>query len=453
MEPQAPIFVTKIVVKGLFGLYDYTLGESAHDDEAGRIILLYGDNGSGKTTILRTLFHLLSPNPDLGHKSKIAETPFQRFDVWLSNGVRVTAHREPDCLMGSFTLDFVQDQETRSFLFKASDDLAIRTSDQTEPEHNAVAQGLETLASLNLALYYLADDRTLDVAGRAAPADEPSDFEALDESAVRSSRHRVERSGRVAYGHHGQLPANALLQQSVERFGSFIRTRVLEARSAGELSVNALYNEIMARLAALPADELKKPVSTERFRKRAREIETRSRALAQYDFLPEFTSTELLKQLMGSESSEKTRVMAQVLSPYLESWERRLEALQSLYGVVNNFMTLINGFFSRKELRFNLSEGLSIVTDAGKELALDKLSSGERHLLLLFCNTVAALHHPSIFIIDEPEISLNIKWQRSLIDALCECIGTSPIQYVFATHSLEIISRHRDRVLKLKSTR
>jgi len=81
------------------------------------------------------------------------------------------------------------------------------------------------------------------------------------------------------------------------------------------------------------------------------------------------------------------------------------------------------------------------------------LSSGERHLLLLFCNSFVAVDRPSILMIDEPELSLNIKWQRKLIYSLLDCIGESPVQYLFATHSMELLAQHRDKVAKLENHR
>jgi len=51
--------------------------------------------------------------------------------------------------------------------------------------------------------------------------------------------------------------------------------------------------------------------------------------------------------------------------------------------------------------------------------------------------------------IDEPEISLNIKWQRRLLPALRECAGQNPVQYLFATHSFEILAQCRDNTIKL----
>lgn len=73
--------------------------------------------------------------------------------------------------------------------------------------------------------------------------------------------------------------------------------------------------------------------------------------------------------------------------------------------------------------------------------------------MLLFCSTLVAADRPSILMIDEPEISLNIKWQRKLLTSLLGCIGENQVQYVFATHSMEILAQHRDKVCKLESTR
>jgi predicted ATP-binding protein involved in virulence len=51
--------------------------------------------------------------------------------------------------------------------------------------------------------------------------------------------------------------------------------------------------------------------------------------------------------------------------------------------------------------------------------------------------------------IDEPEISLNIKWQRQLIQSLLDVTKGSNIQFIFASHSMELLTPHRDRVVRL----
>ena len=60
-------------------------------------------------------------------------------------------------------------------------------------------------------------------------------------------------------------------------------------------------------------------------------------------------------------------------------------------------------------------------------------------------------NNSSLIIIDEPEISLNIKWQREFLEVLNAIIGADNIQIIIATHSVEMITPYRDSVVKLIS--
>lgn len=104
-----------------------------------------------------------------------------------------------------------------------------------------------------------------------------------------------------------------------------------------------------------------------------------------------------------------------------------------------------------KSISFHVRLGFKIMSRNREDLSPRMLSSGERHLLLLFCNAITALDDQSIFIIDEPEISLNIKWQRKLITSLLDFVKDSAVQYVFASHSMQILAQHEDKVVKLVS--
>ena len=56
VEPDTSATIRRITVNDLFGRYTYVV----EPRDNSNLLILYGDNGSGKTTILRLLFHLLS---------------------------------------------------------------------------------------------------------------------------------------------------------------------------------------------------------------------------------------------------------------------------------------------------------------------------------------------------------------------------------------------------------
>ena len=59
----------------------------------------------------------------------------------------------------------------------------------------------------------------------------------------------------------------------------------------------------------------------------------------------------------------------------------------------------------------------------------------------------------TIFLIDEPEISLNVKWQRVLVDTLLGLVRGTNVEFILATHSLELLASQREHVYRLESKR
>jgi ABC-type Na+ transport system ATPase subunit NatA len=75
-KPKGSTFIRRIHVERLFGYLTYTLpNEKQKASDFDRLMILYGDNGSGKTTILTLVFCLLSPVLGRGEKTHIAHVP------------------------------------------------------------------------------------------------------------------------------------------------------------------------------------------------------------------------------------------------------------------------------------------------------------------------------------------------------------------------------------------
>jgi predicted ATP-binding protein involved in virulence len=130
--------------------------------------------------------------------------------------------------------------------------------------------------------------------------------------------------------------------------------------------------------------------------------------------------------------------------------------ISDTFRPVNKFLNIINKFFkdTGKKLIVDEVGRLFINKPHGRPLTVDELSSGERQLIILFANVIFNKLKESnknntaeILIIDEPEISLHIRWQELFIDSLFE--ASNRTQFVIATHSPDIIGEHKFKTKKI----
>ena len=152
---------------------------------------------------------------------------------------------------------------------------------------------------------------------------------------------------------------------------------------------------------------------------------------------------------MNRANNASTEILNTVLKPYFDGHHARLNALAPAQKVIDEFITLLSEFFSHKSVVLDVRTGLQILDRKNKKIPLESLSSGERQLIVLFCNVITARKDGTILVIDEPEISLNVKWQRRLISALLSCLDEVSTQIILATHSIEILSQYDEYVVTL----
>lgn len=89
-------------------------------------------------------------------------------------------------------------------------------------------------------------------------------------------------------------------------------------------------------------------------------------------------------------------------------------------------------------------------THNGKELKLSQLSSGEQHEVVLLYELIFKTKPGILVLIDEPEISLHITWQKEFLDDLLKIIKIQNFQVLIATHSPSIINDRWDLVYNLE---
>lgn len=84
-----------------------------------------------------------------------------------------------------------------------------------------------------------------------------------------------------------------------------------------------------------------------------------------------------------------------------------------------------------------------------KQLRLNQLSSGEKQEIVLFYDLIFGTQENILLMIDEPEISLHITWQKKFMDDLLRIIIYKGINVIVATHSPQIINNHWERQIDL----
>lgn len=431
--------ISRIEVEKLFHIYSYVLDVTSLSDGGphhGKLLLLYGNNGSGKTTILNLVYHLLHPEPYGGHRSFVGDIPFKKFCVHLFNGLVVTASRTRGADTGPYQLELRHPRKRISLTYNWHPERARR--EREEEEEQEYVELCTALKRLGLSFHYLRDSRRVE--GRSVSA--------------HSERARRKEFGQLIVSdywedHEGVLQPESELRASVDAAVQWFRERALSATNVGYTSVNVIYRDIIKRIVVAGPSREKSSESEELVRALL-ELKDRNSTYARLGITPELDVDEIVSSLRSAQA-ENLQMLNTVLGPYLDGHTARLDALAEVQQVMSSFVTLLREFYSHKQVGVHLQDGIKILSEFGRDRELEPtdLSSGERQLLLLFCNAISSRRDRAILMIDEPEISLNVKWQRKLIPALLTCLSGTAFQLILATHSVELISQYQDSVASL----
>jgi predicted ATPase len=141
----------------------------------------------------------------------------------------------------------------------------------------------------------------------------------------------------------------------------------------------------------------------------------------------------------------------QLLSHVEELVNKFNEESAAVFREINEYVSLLGSFFSDsgKTISFKEDGSLSVMLSSQKPADVYYLSSGERQIFVLITTLMFGdpEHGSNILIIDEPELSLHLKWQDMFVGAL---IKADPnIQLILATHSPSIIGDRVESCIEL----
>jgi predicted ATPase len=132
----------------------------------------------------------------------------------------------------------------------------------------------------------------------------------------------------------------------------------------------------------------------------------------------------------------------------VNDWTKLTEKQKEIYKPRDTFLRVVNSLMQRKEIQINDNNELEAKTQSEKIFPLKFLSSGEKQLLIILGEALLQQSVPWIYIADEPELSLHVSWQESLVRNLRNV--NSNAQIIFATHSPDVVSTFDDRVFDME---
>lgn len=146
-------------------------------------------------------------------------------------------------------------------------------------------------------------------------------------------------------------------------------------------------------------------------------------------------------------NTSKLRYMpefAKDLFVYFSDAIEKYKVFEALISKLDLYETIVNSKLSFKQMKLSREEGISVVTNEGQKLELTSLSSGEQEILVLYYKLIFE-SDVKLLLIDEPEISLHVAWQKEILDDFKKIVALNKgVQVIISTHSPQIISGNWD---------
>ena len=422
----------RIEVDRLFNVYDHRIDLKLDD----RVTLLHGPNGSGKTVILRMIDALL--NARLSYFERI---PFSRLAIGFHDGSAIALHKSATDGNAATLKVYENGKEEHSAQVRLRTEAERITASIGHLQHHPTIPDAwidtrdgELLMSPEVISRYgdLFSQSNAEGDSPRTPVWFQSFLKAVNTHLIEEQRlfqfgegHR-DRPPRRRYWQSG---ASALVSTVVE-YGHEFRTRLADTmadygRQSQTLDQSFLHRLITAK-EEMTVNELVCHIS---------DIKKKTDELKNLGILEETQASPIPVGMLEDIDSTQARVM----TLYVHDTTAKLAMLDALKDRSLLLLETMNQKYRHKNIRVHREHGLVAVSDDGQRLDLDCLSSGEQHELVLYYDLLFRVPSNTIVLIDEPELSLHVAWQKKFLPDLLEIIKLSSFDTLIATHSPYIV--------------
>ncbi|NKC13018.1 MAG: AAA family ATPase [Gammaproteobacteria bacterium] len=444
-----------IEVERLFKLYDHRIALNLGE----RVTLLHGPNGVGKTVVLRIVDSMLN-----GRFSRLRNIPFRSVRLEFEDGTQLA-------LVESQDGDPAGDRNVRLELVaevggsqsatlhwprgRIEDLLVDHSYIEPHPEQDALWIDMrdgEVLSEDEILARFGRPPRSrMPQAGRRSRKEKTPDWfpepDWFPQLRDKVSTHLVEaqRLLRVDWGAARKYPyysprARPPTVSTVVEYAQDFQRRIGETMARYGRTSQTLDQTFPERLIGA-TDSL----AESDLRERMTALDKKRAELKTMGILDETPAHPFDVSALRDLDPTQSRVM----TLYVHDTAEKLKTLEDLANRTRLLLESVNRKFQHKHIRMDREKGFVAENDIGEELRLVSLSSGEQHELVLLYDVLFRVRPNTVVLIDEPELSLHVAWQKRFLPELLEIVGTANFDALIATHSPFIIGDRTDLMVGL----
>ena len=425
--------ITSLSVNNLFGRFNHKL----QFPEERNISIITAPNGYGKTVLLRIIHSLFDERLTFFRKIK-----FNKIQVSLRSGKSIIISQEEN--------NTGEKEQLRTVVFRGHGfGSATRTYELTRTRSVKDLRMFER----HLPVERIGPDLWLDF---------PSDRKVSTDYIIRSYEHQLPRRfvdsrkvpdwlttvQRSVSAHLVETQRLLYLDHAEER------NRRIASKSRSSSVVEKDAEDLSARIRQLLqryADESQKLDQTfpERILKYdAKQVSDEASIRAALQELTGKRDDLVAVGLLGSTISEPIRPsqileqqnIRRILEIYIEDTKKKLDIFDETYEKIRIFKELLDERFAFKRVEIDSAHGIRVIDNGDNSIIpLSDLSSGEQHELVLIYELLFKVSEGAVILIDEPELSLHVSWQKKFIEDLQRIQNLKPLKVIIATHSPQII--------------
>ena len=438
--------IKEIKAEGLFGMFNHTIPLNSDS----RITIIYGENGIGKTMIFKLMDWIFSLS--LPSFIKLIKAPFDLITVLYEDNSSLTVSNTNKKNI-TFTFVNKKGKETEFSItknFSEKDIFEISNSIERHIPLRRISENKfmdfntrETFSIEEVLLKYgdllppLFSNRKKTIPAKLKEIISQTNLYFIQTQRLFSLSNNNNKT------FHWEDDQVTILEDTATRYSNELSTTIRQKTSEYRKLSDDLKNSLGQRILS---KKVKMDYSVIELQELADTVEEKRKQLQNVGLIENFNDNFHIPDDILDVDKAILAVNIQDMQTQLKVYEN-----DSFYDRLKLFIEILNERrLSYKKISISEKNGFSFRNINGEDLKPKDLSSGEQHELVLLYQLLFKIPENSLILLDEPEISLHISWQKEFILDMDDIINLRGFDILLATHSPSIINGNWDLTVSLK---